>query len=277
MTDLLVNIKKNVYELVSAILFIALFYFKNKLMHDYFSYQGFFQSIRFKILKIEKLAQLLVLSGSDRAVLYELIGDYFIPTAFSLRDGISFQHSERIPKASGFFNWYQALEEGGAEIYNDLPVSSLNTCKSIQYSLIKNQEGRPKAILMLHFVFQSEGTSHLALLKQYKLKLKDILYMQKEDSKKLLAVLISFLTRLVELITIKNILRIALMALNIRIIQFELSREGYTFVTLPIYGLPTEIPLVLLLFFAALANSGLLEGFLFLYTKLFTPKTGRRA
>ncbi|MBK9497794.1 MAG: hypothetical protein IPO06_00170 [Leptospiraceae bacterium] len=71
----------------------------------------------------------------------------------------------------------------GAEIYNDLPVSSLNTCKSIQYSLIKNQEGRPKAILMLHFVFQSEGTSHLALLKQYKLKLKDILYMQKEDSK----------------------------------------------------------------------------------------------
>ena len=101
--------------------------------------------------------------------------------------------------------------------------------------------------------------------------------MQKEDSKKLLAVLISFLTRLVELITIKNILRIALMALNIRIIQFELSREGYTFVTLPIYGLPTEIPLVLLLFFAALANSGLLEGFLFLYTKLFEPKTGRKA
>ncbi|MBL0265572.1 MAG: hypothetical protein IPQ05_17325 [Leptospiraceae bacterium] len=158
-----------------------------------------------------------------------------------------------------------------------MAASSLYTCKSIQYSLIKNQEGRPKAILMLHFVFQSEGTSHLALLKQYKLKLKDILYMQKEDSKKLLAVLISFLTRLVELITIKNILRIALMALNIRIIQFELSREGYTFVTLPIYGLPTEIPLVLLLFFAALANSGLLEGFLFLYTKLFTPKTGRKA
>jgi hypothetical protein len=50
--------------------------------------------------------------------------------------------------------------------------------------------------------------------------------MEKEDSKKLLAVLITFLTKLVELITIKNILRIALMALNIRIIQSELSREG---------------------------------------------------
>ncbi|MBK7056201.1 MAG: hypothetical protein IPH52_14360 [Leptospiraceae bacterium] len=151
-------------------------------MHDYFSYQGFFQSIRFKILKIEKLAQLLVLSGSDRVVLYELIGDFFIPTAFSLRDGISFQHSERIPKASGFFNWYQALEEGGAEIYNDLPVSSLNTCKSIQYSLIKNQEGRPKAILMLHFVFQSEG--HLTWSSQtIQIKIEGHFIYAKEDSK----------------------------------------------------------------------------------------------
>ncbi len=43
--------------------------------------------------------------------------------------------------------------------------------------------------------------------------------MEKENSKKLLTVLISFLTKLVEPITIKNILRIALMALNIRLMD----------------------------------------------------------
>ena len=72
---------------------------------------------------------------------------------------------------------------------------------------------------MLHYVFKAETKTNFTLLNTYRLKIKDILNMEKEDSKKLLAVLISFLTRLVELITIKNILRIALMALNIRISQ----------------------------------------------------------
>ena len=62
------------------------------------------------------------------------------------------------------------------------------------------------------------------------------------------------------------------MALNIRIIQSELSRDGYTFITLPIYGVGTEIPLVLVLLFAAIANSGILEGLLFIYAKLIEGK-----
>jgi hypothetical protein len=83
MNEIFVNIKKNLYELISAVFFVGLFYAKNKLVHDYFSYRGVFQSIRFKIFKIEKLSQLLVLSGADRSILYELIGDTFVPSAFS--------------------------------------------------------------------------------------------------------------------------------------------------------------------------------------------------
>jgi hypothetical protein len=272
MNEIFINIKKNLYELISAILLIGLFYAKNKLVHDYFSYRGVFQSIRFKIFKIEKLSQLLVLSGADRSILYELVGDTFIPSAFSLRDGISFHHGESIDKSDSLFDWSNKKEYIWSESNHHLPVSALNNCKSILYSLIKNQDGKPAAILMLHYVFKAENKTNFTLLNTYRLKIKDILYMEKEDSKKLLAVLISFLTRLVELITIKNILRIALMALNIRIIQSELSREGYTFITLPIYGVGTEIPLVLLLLFAAIANSGLLEGLLFLYTRLIEGK-----
>ncbi len=272
MNEIFLNIKKNLYELISAILLIGLFYAKNKLVHDYFSYRGVFQSIRFKIFKIEKLAQLLVLSGADRSILYELVGNTFVPSAFSLRDGISFQHGESIDKSDSFFDWSNTKEYIWSESNHHLPVSSLNNCKSILYSLIKNQNGKPAAILMLHYVFKAENKTNFTLLNTYRLKIKDILNMEKEDSKKLLAVLIAFLTKLIELITIKNILRIALMALNIRIIQSELSREGYTFITLTIYGVGTEIPLVLLLLFAAIANSGILEGLLFLYAKLIESK-----
>ena len=272
MNEIFVNIKKNLYELISAVFFIGLFYAKNKLVHDFFSYRGVFQSIRFKIFKIEKLSQLLVLSGADRSILYELIGDTFVPTAFSLRDGISFHHGERIHKEDDLFNWSSPKDYVWSETNHYLPVTSINTCKSILYSLIKTQNGNPAAILMLHYVFKAETKTNFTVLNTYRLKIKDILYMEKEDSKKLLAVLITFLTKLVELITIKNILRIALMALNIRIIQSELSRDGYTFITLPIDGVGTEIPLVLLLLFAAIANSGILEGLLFLYAKLIEGK-----
>lgn len=279
MNEIMLNIKKNLYELLSAILLIGLFYLKNKLVHHYFSYRGVFQPIRFKIFKIEKLSQLLVLSGADRSVLYELVGDSFVPTAFSLRDGISFQHGESIDKDSTLFNWLSAKEYIWFESTQHLPVSSLNTCKSILYSLIKTNNGKPAAILMLHYVFKAENKTNFTLLNSYRLKIKDIINMEKEDSKKLLGVLISFLTKIIELITIKNILRIALMALNIRIIQSELARDGHTFISLPIYGTPTEIPLVLLLFFVAVANSGILEGLLFFYTKLIENKlktTGRK-
>lgn len=267
MTDILLNIKKNIYELLSAIFLIGLFYAKNKLVHDYFSYRGVFQSIRFKIFKIEKLSQLLVLSNADRCVLYELAGDSFIPTAFSLRDGISFQHGESIDKDDTLFNWNSSKEYAWFEVTQYLPVSSLNSCKSILYALIKNNNGAPAGILMLHYVFKAETKTNFALLNSYRLKIKDIILMEKEDSKKLIGVLISFLTRIVELITIKNILRITLMALSIRVIQAELARDGYTFITLPIYGVTSDIPLVLVLFFAAVANSGLLEGLIFLYAK----------
>ena len=61
-------------------------------------------SIQYRIFKIEKLSQLLVLCDADRSILYELDGQHFVPTAFSLRDGISFSHGERIDKDSSFFD-----------------------------------------------------------------------------------------------------------------------------------------------------------------------------
>ena len=87
MNEIFINIKKNLYELLSAIFFIGLFYTKNTLVHDY----------------------------------------------FSCRHGLSSD------KSDSFFDWSNTKEYLWSESNHHLPVSSLNNCKSILYSLIKNQ------------------------------------------------------------------------------------------------------------------------------------------
>jgi hypothetical protein len=109
-----------------------------------------------RYLRLKSSAQLLVLSGADRSILYELDGDTFVPSAFSLKDGISFQHGESIDRDDSLFDWSNTKEYLWSESNHHLPVSSLNSCKSILYSLIKNQSGKPAAILMLHYVFKAE-------------------------------------------------------------------------------------------------------------------------
>lgn len=257
MTDLVVTIKKNLHEMIAAIIFLAIFYIKNKLLHNYFSYGGVLQSIRFKILKVEKLSQLLLLYKADRAVLYELEGKSFLPTAYSIKDGIGYFPIEKIENSSNEINWKAISPEGFIDLTETEmnSIYSINSTNSLIYSTIKENSGRIKAIILLHYISQMNKPDEYKVLSDYKLKIKDILQMENENSKKLLGVLISFLMRCIRLITIKNIMRIALLVLHFRIVLSEMAKETSTIVSLPIYNSEVELPLVVLLVILAIATT----------------------
>jgi hypothetical protein len=116
--------------------------------------RGVFQSIRFKIFKIEKLAQLLVLSGADRSILYELIGDSFVPSAFSLAMELVF-NMERVLIRRCLFDWSNTKEYLWSETNHHLPVSSLNTCKSIYIHSSRTSKRKTSSYFNAALCFQS--------------------------------------------------------------------------------------------------------------------------
>jgi hypothetical protein len=236
MNEILIQTKKNFLEFISALFFLLVFYLKNRLVHDYFSISGIFLPFRFKIAKIEFLARLISLSSADRAILYEYKNEIFIPTAYSLREGIRF---DRIDKK---------------EIQTVNELSEANYFTSF-FSFDEDNFG----ILALEYLQGKKTKKDQSLLNQYAEKFKEIYRMEKQESKKIFSVLIQFLYKLTKLITFKNILRFLVMGLNIQLIQYEMKNPNKENLVLPLYGMSLEIPLLLVYFLAALANAGILE------------------
>lgn len=235
--------------MIAAFILLTIIYIKNLFIHSYFSYTGIFQSGKFKFKKIERLTKLLMEYEADRAVLFELKGKTLFPTAYSINDGIEYRPLEKIEKDSEDFSKDFAGQEGLVNLFESERNSyySINYTSSFIYSKIKDSEGNLNAIILLQYLSPFTSPADYKVLNDYKFKIKEVLEMQKDQSKKLVNLLFSFLLRCIKLITIKNMLRIFVAVCLLMMVNAEFNRETVTMITLQVFSSEVEVPLYYLL------------------------------